>query len=257
LVLGWAREAEAAGFGSLGVLDRITNDGWDPVVSLAAAAAVTDQIALVSMVIVGPLRNTRVLAKEVASVDALSQGRLVLGLSVGARKEDYEAVGVDPSTRGEDLSGQISELRRIWEDPQIGPATGTPILIGGGSDSALNRMARLADGYIHGGGPPRSFEAAAGRVRSAWTTAERDGAPRLMAQAYFCLGDVGAGNSYLRDYYAFAGAFAEKVVAQNLTSVNAIGELIRGYAEAGCEDLVMLPTVSDPAEVGRLAEAIG
>src|SRR5437899_573704 len=85
LTLEWARRAEESGpLSTLGVLDRVVHDSLDPFVSLAAAAAVTSRATLVTMVVIGPLRPTAPLAKEAVSVDALSGGRLVLGLSIGA-----------------------------------------------------------------------------------------------------------------------------------------------------------------------------
>ena len=99
-VVEWARRAEAGPFTSLGVLDRLVYDGFDVLAAVAAAAAVTERVRLVTMVAVAPLRNTAILAKTTASIDSLSGGRLVLGLGVGARHEDYAAAGVDHRTRG-------------------------------------------------------------------------------------------------------------------------------------------------------------
>jgi hypothetical protein len=64
------------------------------------------------------------------------------------------------------------------------------------------------------------------------------------------------GNAYLRHYYAFTGPFAERVVTANLTSARAVKDFVRGYEEAGCDELVLFPTVADAAEVDRLAEAV-
>jgi len=129
-------------------------------------------------------------------------------------------------------------------------------LVGGASGPALLRMARLADGYVHGGGPARSFASASLRVRAAWVDVDRPGSPQLWAQTYFGLGNPERGDAYLRDYYAFTGAFAEKVVAANLRNRLEVRDYIRSYEEAGCENLVLLPTVADLDEVDRLAEVI-
>ena len=115
---------------------------------------------------------------------------------------------------------------------------------------------RLADGYVHGGGPARSFASAALRVRAAWEDVDRTGAPQLWAQAYFALGNSEQGDAYLRDYYAFTGAFAEKVAAANLRNPLELRDYIRSYEEVGCENLVLLPTVADLDEVDRLAEVV-
>jgi alkanesulfonate monooxygenase SsuD/methylene tetrahydromethanopterin reductase-like flavin-dependent oxidoreductase (luciferase family) len=102
-VLEWARRAEAGPFASLGVLDRMVYDSVEPFAALAAAAAVTTRVRLVTMVVIGPLRNTVLLAKQAASLDLLSGGRLTLGLAIGARADDYQALGVDQAGRGRRL----------------------------------------------------------------------------------------------------------------------------------------------------------
>jgi hypothetical protein len=78
----------------------------------------------------------------------------------------------------------------------------------------------------------------------------------LWAQAHFTLGDPEAGDAYLRDYYAFTGAFAERIVSGNLTSPGAVTDYLRGYEEAGCEELILLPGVADLDEVDRLMEVV-
>jgi alkanesulfonate monooxygenase SsuD/methylene tetrahydromethanopterin reductase-like flavin-dependent oxidoreductase (luciferase family) len=249
LVLEWARRADAGPFASLGVIDRLVYECWEPLACLAACAAITTRARLVTMVVIGPLRRTAMLAKQAATVDALSGGRLVLGLGLGARHDDYEAAGVPRQGRGEALTRQLVELRRNRE--------GLPLLVGGGGSAAFARAARHADGYVHGGGPPRAFAGAAGRVRAAWADAGRPGAPQLWGQAYFALGDEAAGAAYLRDYYRFTGGFEERIAAGNLTTPAAIKDLVRGYEEEGCDELVLLPTVSRLDQLERLADVLG
>jgi alkanesulfonate monooxygenase SsuD/methylene tetrahydromethanopterin reductase-like flavin-dependent oxidoreductase (luciferase family) len=256
----WARRAEEGPFTSLGVVDRLVYDSTDPLVALAAAAAVTRRVRLVTMVVIGPIRPPAVLAAQAASLDALSGGRLTLGVSIGARRDDYEAVGVSWANRGRRLSDQLGVMREIWEDTRIGPRPATPggpeLLVGGGSGPSFARAARYADGYVHGGGPPRAFATAAGRARTAWTAAGRPGPPALWGQSYFSLSDPEAGARYLRHYYAFTGAFAERIAAGLLDSPKAIREHLAGYGDAGCDELVLLPATSDPAELDRLAEVL-
>jgi alkanesulfonate monooxygenase SsuD/methylene tetrahydromethanopterin reductase-like flavin-dependent oxidoreductase (luciferase family) len=261
LVLEWARRADAGPFASLGVLDRMVYPSVEPFAALSAAAAVTTRARLVTMVVIGPLRNTALLAKQAASLDLLSAGRLTLGLAIGARADDYQALGVDQAARGRRLGEQLAELRTIWEKGEVGPEPvqpgGPPLLAGGLSGEAFTRMARGADGYVHGGGPPRAFAGAAARAWAAWRDLERPGRPQLWGQGYFALGDADAGDAYLRDYYAFTGPFAAKIAAGNLTSGRAVKDLVRGYEDAGCDHLVLLPTVSDPAQLDRLADVLG
>jgi alkanesulfonate monooxygenase SsuD/methylene tetrahydromethanopterin reductase-like flavin-dependent oxidoreductase (luciferase family) len=253
----WARRTDAGPFSSLAVLDRIAYGGVEPFVALAAAACATERVGLATMVAAGPLRATALLAKQAASVHALSRGRLTLGLGVGAREEDYEAAGVEYRTRGRRLSEQLAYLRADVDADRVGPARdGIELLVGGASGPAFARMARYADGYAHAGGPPRAFAGAAARALAAWRDLGRAGRPRLWGQGYFALGDVERGNAYLRDYYAFTGPFAERVVAANLTSPRAIKDFVRGYEQEGCDELVLFPTVSDVDQLDRLAEVV-
>jgi alkanesulfonate monooxygenase SsuD/methylene tetrahydromethanopterin reductase-like flavin-dependent oxidoreductase (luciferase family) len=250
LLVEWARRAEAGPFSSLAVLDRLAYDSIDPFCALAAAAGVTERIQLATMVAVGPLRNTALLVKQAAAVDAVSGGRLTLGLAVGARLEDFEAAGVEHRGRGARLSEQLATLR------DDGVRDDLRLLVGGTAGPAFARMARYADGYAHGGGPPRAFDRAAASALAAWSDLGRPGRPRLWGQGYFALGGEDAGAAYLRDYYAFTGPFAERIAAGNLASARAIRDFVRGYAEAGCDELVLFPTVADPGQLDRLAEVL-
>jgi len=266
LILDWARQADSGPFTSLGVFDRVRYDSFDPLVSLAAAAAVTHRVRLATNILIGPLQNTVLLGKMAASIDALSNGRLTLGLAVGARRDDYDAAGVEYHDRGRKLAEQLALLREQWEDESvdsIGPRpvqpSGPELLIGGGSDATFARMARYADGYVHGGGPPRAFARAVDKARSAWADAGRPGLPRLWAQGYFAFGDeaiLQIGRSYLADYYAFTGHFAERIVAGLLTSPQAIAQFARGYADSGCDELVLFPAVANIGQVAHLADAL-
>ncbi len=263
LVLDWARRAEAGPFSSLGVIDRLLDRTWEPLVALAACAAVTERVRLATAIVIGPLRNTAVLAKQAATIDAVSGGRLVLGLGLGARHDDYEAAGVDHRRRGEALTGQLVELRMRWEEGAIGPRPPQPdgpvLLVGGGESAAFARAANHADGYVHGGGPPRAFAGAAARARAAWADVGRPGAPELWGQAYFALGDADAlarGATYLREYYRFTGGFEERIVAGCLTTPAAVKDLVRGYEDEGCDELLLLPTVATLDQLERLADVL-
>jgi alkanesulfonate monooxygenase SsuD/methylene tetrahydromethanopterin reductase-like flavin-dependent oxidoreductase (luciferase family) len=256
----WAQAADDGPFSSLGVVDRVVYDAYDPIVALSAAAAVTSRVQLCTMIVIGPVRGTAVLAKQAATLDAVSGGRLVLGLSIGARRDDYEAAGAQWSDRGAQLSAQIAELREIWDDPAIGPAPlregGPTVLVGGGSGASFRRAARHADGYVHGGGPPRAFATAAEKARAAWIESGRPGEPALWGQSYFTLTDPAGGEAYMREYYAFTGGFVERIAAGLLTTPAAIREQINGYADAGCDELVLLPATSNPEELDRLADIV-
>src|SRR5437588_3096537 len=94
LVIEWAHRADEGPFSSLGVVDRLAYDSYEPLTALAVAAGVTRRVKLATTIVIGLLHNTAMLAKMSATLDAISGGRLVLGLAVGARAEDYIAAGI-------------------------------------------------------------------------------------------------------------------------------------------------------------------
>lgn len=263
LVAEWARRADTGPFNSLGVLDRLLFDSYDPLLALALAAGATTRVRLATTILTAPLYGTAFLAKAVASLDAIAGGRLVLGVAVGARADDYRAAGVAFRARGRRLAEQLAVLPDLWAAGTLAPrpegAVGPPVLVGGLSDAAFARVARYADGYVHGGGPPHAFARAADKARAAWLDAGRPGMPALWAQGYFALGGdehAASGARYLRDYYAFTGPFAEHIAAQLLTTPQAVRQFVRGYAEAGCDELVLFPTVAQLDELDRLATIV-
>src|SRR5215211_5487456 len=108
----WARRAEARGFSSLGTIDRIAYENYEPLVALAATAAVTERIGLATTVLLGPLRRNPVaLAKQAASIHRLSGGRMTLGIGLGGREDDYEIAEVSMKTRGRDLDDMLARMR--------------------------------------------------------------------------------------------------------------------------------------------------
>lgn len=252
LILQWARDADAASFSSLGVHDRLAWDSFECLGVLNAAAAVTDRIRLASLVLIAPLRPATLIASQAAAIQRLSQGRLTLGVGIGPRRDDYQAAGAAFGTRGRRLDDHLHEFRELWDKGLARPR----LLVGGGGDAALARMARNADGYVHGGGPARAFKSAADRALAAWYDAGRPGRPRLVGTGYFALGGRDAeGRDFLRRYYRFVGPFAERIADGILTSHEAIDELAAGYADAGCDELVLFPTVAAIEQLHLLAKA--
>jgi alkanesulfonate monooxygenase SsuD/methylene tetrahydromethanopterin reductase-like flavin-dependent oxidoreductase (luciferase family) len=261
-LLEWARRADEGPFSSVGVVDRIRYAGYDALTALTTAAAVTTRVKLTTMVLIAPLRTPALLAKEAATLHALSGGRLVLGVGLGARRDDYEQTGVPYRGRAQRLSRTLETLRLSWDGELTGPSPAAPpgpvVLVGGASDAAFGRVARYADGYVHGGGSPRAFARAAEKARAAWFDAGRPGEPRLWGQGYFALGDaVERGRAYMRDYYAFTGSFSERIAEQMLSTPQSVIQLVKGYADAGCDEVVLFPAVAEPSQVELLADAVG
>lgn len=142
-ILEWARRADNAAFSSLGVLDRVVYPNYEPLMTLAAVAGVTKRLRLMTALLIAPLRRTALLAKQAASLDALSNGRLTLGLGIGAREDDFLAAEVSFRHRGKCFDQQLALLTQIWSGQpvsgtlgEIGPVPvqpGGPELLMGGT----------------------------------------------------------------------------------------------------------------------------
>ncbi len=241
-IVDWARRAEEAGFSSLGTIDRIAYPNYESLISLAAAAAVTERIRLVTDILIAPLRtNTALLAKQAATIDALSGGRLVLGIAVGGRPDDFELSHVDFHSRGRTFEFQLGELNEIWAGDAIGPdpANGKrpTLLVGGHTDLSRRRAAEHADGWTFGGGTPDQFAEGLNNLRDFWKNSGRSGQPRTMVLFYFSLGDdaVGQAERSLGDYYSFLAAYAEQVVNSAAKDADTIRGYLAAFEQAGAD----------------------
>jgi alkanesulfonate monooxygenase SsuD/methylene tetrahydromethanopterin reductase-like flavin-dependent oxidoreductase (luciferase family) len=197
-------------------------------------------------------------AKQTATLDHLSEGRLVLGLAVGGREDDFEVSGVDFSARGRSFDRQLEELGSLWGTDRVAPSARPGLLIGGSSDAAYRRAAQYGDGWTLGGGPPETFAERYPKLRAAWEAAGRDGEPRTMALFYFALGDHAEDDARedLLDYYGFLGAAAQQIVAGAAKDETAVKERLSGFEEAGVDEVICFPTSIDPEQVDLLARAV-
>jgi alkanesulfonate monooxygenase SsuD/methylene tetrahydromethanopterin reductase-like flavin-dependent oxidoreductase (luciferase family) len=262
-IVEWARRADQAGFSALGTIDRIVYPNYEAIVSLAAAAAVTERIRLVTDILIAPLRtNVPLFAKQTTTLDSLSGARLTLGLAVGGRQDDFEVSGVDFTQRGRQFDSQLEQLTRLWRgEGDVGPAPARGarpgLLIGGQSDAAFRRAARYADGWTMGGGTPEAFAEALSKLREAWEAAGRDGQPRTMALFYFALGDHAeqTARESLGDYYAFLGDYVDQIVAGAAKDEGTVKAYLSAFEQAGADEVICFPTSADPAQVGLLADA--
>jgi alkanesulfonate monooxygenase SsuD/methylene tetrahydromethanopterin reductase-like flavin-dependent oxidoreductase (luciferase family) len=264
-IVDWARRAEESGFSSLGTIDRIAYPNYESLISLAAAAAVTERIRLVTDILIAPLRsNTALLAKQAATIDQLSGGRLVLGLAPGGREDDYEVSRVDFHRRGRAFDEQLEDLHQFWRGERtVGPLpTQRPrpgLLIGGSGAAAIRRAAQYGDGWTMGGGTPEMFSQVLERLREAWRSGGREGEPRTMVLFYFVLGegaqDIAQRN--LGDYYAFLGDYADMIIASCAKDEATVQQYISGFEAAGVGEAICFPASADPGQVELLAAAIG
>lgn len=270
LVLDWAREADAGSFSSLGLVDRIVYANYEPLITLAAVAAVTQRARLITTVLLAPLRSAGLLAKQSASLDALSGGRLTLGLGVGARPDDFAATSAAFHSRGKDFDRQLELMGRIWSGQRmndevgaIGPApvqTGGPeVLLGGYSPAAIKRLRRVGNGFIAGGGDPELANRFFRLAETNWQEAGRSGQPRLVGCAYFALGENAAerGAVSLLDYYSFASERAQNLARALPASPERLRGLIQAYEDIGTDELILWPTIPELDQIARLREVIG
>ncbi|MGP4029269.1 LLM class flavin-dependent oxidoreductase [Actinomadura sp. 3N407] len=266
-VTEWARKAEGRGFSSLGTIDRLAYDNADPLITLAVAAGVTSRIRLVTGILLPNLRgNGATLAKEAATLNVLSGGRLVFGLAPGARKDDFTAAGASFDTRGRVFDEILEEMEEVWSGElrgrkgRIGPVSRPQVMIGGGVAKTFARVARFGDGWIDGQTPPAEFAGKAADVRKAWADADREGLPRLATQLYYSLGPDASrhASEYLIDYYSswLGEETAEAIAEGALTDGEAIRTTLRAYEAAGCDEVLLSPANPDLGQVDLLADAI-
>ncbi|MCZ6618504.1 MAG: LLM class F420-dependent oxidoreductase [Gammaproteobacteria bacterium] len=163
----------------------------DPLIWLAFAAAAAPTLRLGTCILIVPQRNPLVLAKELATLDQLSGGRVELGLGVGWMKEEFDALGVSWPRRGARNDEYIAAMRALWAGPHAEfhgefvdfepvtcsprPVNGSiPVLVGGDTEAAIQRAVRIADGYFPGEGDAERLGELIGRLRKAAETAGRD-----------------------------------------------------------------------------------
>ena len=258
-----AELAEEAGYDSIWAGDHVSfhNPILDVTVALSCFAARTERMTIGAAVALLPLRHPSLVAREFASLDYLSGGRIVLGVGVGGEGgKDFEAVGVDPRERGARADESMRALRELFAgpgasfsgrfysfagitiEPQPVQPGGPPLWVGGGSAAALRRAGRLGDGWMPIWVSPERFAGGMAEVRRHAEEAGRD--PDAIAAAVMCPALVGAGSRerlaahleqrysmavkpHLIDRYCLAGSEEECATR------------VRAYADAGVEHLIL------------------
>lgn len=267
-ILAWAKRADDGPFSSLGIIDRLVYSNFDSMMTLSAVAAVTKRIRLIPSILLAPLRPAVVLAKEAATLDALSGGRLTLGLGLGSRESDYQAVGVSFKERGHVFDEQLRIMKQVWTGAEVVPGAGPtgpkpvqtggpPLLIGGAGATALRRAGAFGDGYIGAQIDPQTARAFYEQALSSWRDANRTGQPRFVMGIYFALGpDAAKGAEYINAYYAFDPHIASLIAGSILSSPEAIRNAIQAYGEAGVDEIIFWPTIGASEQVELLAGVI-
>ncbi|MDN2502324.1 LLM class flavin-dependent oxidoreductase [Nocardia nova] len=267
-LVAWAERAESGPFSTLGLLDRLVYDNPEPLVTLAHLAGATQRIRLQTEVLLAPLRETALLAKQVATLDRLSGGRFTLGLGVGGRADDHEASGTQLRTRGKRLDEQIATMRRLWSgEPYsescaaIGPlphtSGGPELLFGGFQPAALERVARWGGGFLAAAAPswaPGLFDT----VRRFWRDCDRPCSPRIVAQVNVALGPqyvIDDARAAMSAYYAFSD-YGANMVEGMLTTPEQIRTVTKQFADLGADEVIFYCYGRDPEQVDRLADVL-
>lgn len=233
----------------------------EPLVLFGFMSAVTKRIELVTGVLILPQRQTALVAKQAAEIDVLSGGRLRLGVGLGWNAVEYTALGMDFRTKARKIEEQISVLRALWTQPVVDfagewhtiPAAGInplpvqrpiPLWMGGGADTVadpvLERIARLADGWLAQMKPTAEARAAVARLHTFAQQAGRDPGtlgiePRLNLREV----EPGAWRTYLEEWQALGATHATiSTLAMGLASPQAhIDQMARVWNEIGLADL--------------------
>lgn len=262
LILDWAKKAEAGPFSSLSVMDRLVYANYEPLTTLAAVAAVTRRVRLITSVLLAPLRNPAMLAKMAASVDALSNGRLSLGLGIGGRADDFHAAGIPLEKRARLFEERLALMKRVWSGQPvsghvgpIGPRVVSPhgpeILIGGYSRQAVRRVGTWGDGFIAGITDPARARELYNQAEESWTEAGRVGKPRFVGTCFFALGP---------DAPERAGRYLTHYFDDPALSIPATPEAVRRAVEAhlqvGMDEVILWPCIPDLDQIDRAAEIV-
>lgn len=275
-VVAWCRGVDEGPWASLAVPERITYTSHSWTVQLAAAAALTERVRLWTTVVVLPAHPAVQAAKDLASVDRLSDGRLTVGVGVGGREHDYRAVGSPFTRRWQRMDDAVAAMRSVWAgDPPfpgadpVGPpplqAGGPPLVAGVMGPKAMARAARWAVGVDDGStvtGVSRDAVAAlVERVRAAWRNAGRTEAPHVSASLWYALGD-GAADRLRRYTYEYMRIFGDEIAAAmadacTASSPASLREAVTAAADAGCDELFLVPTTADATELDRTRDALG
>lgn len=273
-VVEWCRQIDEGPWSSLAVPERTTYTSHDCVVQLSAAAALTERVRLWTTIVILPAHSEIDMAKKLASVDVLCEGRLTVGVGVGGREHDFRALGAPFARRWQRMDDQVAAMRRVWRgDPPfdgadpVGPrpvqAGGPPIIAGSLGPKSIARAARWADGVdgawtLDGGYEP--VKAAFDMITAAWRAAGRAERPHLSTSIWYALGGGAEDRlrTYAHDYLKIFGDDAGRFGAQSVAcyTPDALRRAVDNIAAAGADELFLVPTTTDPSELARTRDAL-
>lgn len=273
LVLRWAAAAESAGFASLCMGERLTYSGYDWVLALTAAAAVTSRIRLLSNVIILPIHPPGVVAKQALSLDDFSGGRFSLGVGLGTPLDDYDVAPSPRAGRGQRFEESLRTIRELFKGESLVPGTraigpapvrkgGPEILLGSNGPKALRRAGAFADGAVTWsfGADPEEVRRMRAVVEESWQENGRAGKPRFVCGCYFSAGprakeDLSA---YFHEYYpkVLPGQVEQLLAAVRTVTPDAIRDTVRRMEDVGCDEFIFVPVKPDIVHLEGLAEIV-
>lgn len=272
-LLEWCRRIDTGPFSTLAIGERIGYPNLEMFTTLAAAAAMTERVTLMTTIVVLPAHPAIEVAKMAATIDVIAAGRLRLGVGIGGRGEDYLALERSDRNRHQTLDDQVAVMQRVWtgQPPAagisaVGPVPvqeGGPALYSGAlGPKAMARAARWADGIAGFLLDPTGSDHAAtfAAAEAAWQSAGRDRKPRHVTSFWYSLASDGADrlHAYATKYLGVFGADVAKAMADICTasSAAAVREAIDQLDAAGCDELILVPTSAEFGELDRLVDLI-
>jgi alkanesulfonate monooxygenase SsuD/methylene tetrahydromethanopterin reductase-like flavin-dependent oxidoreductase (luciferase family) len=273
LIYRWCRGIDEGPFSCLAVGERINFPNPELTVTLSAAAAWTSRVQLFYNVLVLPTHPAARAAKQVATLDVIANGRVVLGVGVGAREDDYDAVGAPWQGRLATLERQVARMRAIWAGEPASALTTAPvepkpiqpggprILMGALFPRAITRAAHFADGILGFSFTLADEELsyAFSGARAAWKAAGRAEPPRLVTGCWFSLGPNGRKqmDDYLGKYLGFLGSSAAGLIPLvPTTSADGLRAAVQRARDHGADEIVLAPTTLDPDEIKRVEDLL-
>lgn len=272
--LAWFRAVDAGPFHSVCCGERVHGPTLDMRMILAAAAIGTSRVEITPTLYVLPMHSATRVAKEVASLDVLSGGRVrKVSLGYGGREQDYQAVGAPYRGRYGRMARQVQEMRRVWAGEEIVPGAGPigprplqpggpQLLAGAIGPRSIERSAQWADGLYawSAGGEQAELANAFALADAAWERAGRERRPYRMGGFWYTLADNGQQilHDYVYEYLALAGPEVARLMAESARrcSPDSLMEGLDGAEAVGCEELFLVPATADLLEVERLSELL-
>lgn len=272
--LAWFRRVDQGPFHSISCGERVHGPSYDMRVILSAAAAVTTRVEITPTLYVLPMHSAARVAKEVATLDILSGGRLKkMVVGYGGREKDYQAVGASFKGRYGRMDTQVAEMRRVWAQQElvdgagaIGPAPiqpgGPTILAGAMGPKSIARCAAWADGLYawSGNGESKELQNTFAMADAAWERAGRASKPYRLGGFWYTLADDGQQKlyDYVYEYLAIAGPEIATMMAKSVhrSSADAIAGALDNAEAAGCEEVFMVPATAELTEIDSLVDLL-